>query len=342
MKNNRFVILIIVALVIVAVALALFGPMIFRKKVDKIVPEIQKATDAAITSKGVVECKEEALVGSQASGIIREVRVNEGDEVRKGEPIVILNSDKIAAKVNQAEAMTREAADRLRELEAGYRQEDIEIARARAKRAEVVYNQDNDEFQRQERLYRKDAVTLIERDRALEKVRIAADELKAAETTLQKLLKGERKEDIEQARATIASNSAELKYYQALLRESTITSPIDGVVTERLKEAGEIVDVGTPIMKLINPKKMRIRAEVEETDMGQVKDGQAVEVTTDAYRDKIYRGRVYKIFPDVRRKAQKTFDPMASFDINTQQIYVRLDDFSGLKNGMTVTVRFLK
>jgi multidrug resistance efflux pump len=342
MKNNRFGIVMITGLVIAAVALALFGPLIFRKKVEKRGPEVRQAANAAVTSKGVVESEEEVQVGSQVSGIIREIRANEGDPVRKGQLLVILDSGKVVAKVEQAEAMTREARERLRELETGSRSEDIEIARARAKRDEVVYGQANDEFQRQERLYRKDAATLIERDRALERMKTAAEELKGAESNLQKLLKGERKGEVEQARAAVARNSAEKKYNQALLREYTITSPIDGVVTARQKEAGEIVDVGTPLMKLINPKRMRIRAEIEETDVGKVKDGQQVEVTMDAYRDKVYRGKVYKIFPDVKRKAQKTFDPMASFDINTQQIYIRLDDFTGLKDGMTVTVRFLK
>lgn len=342
MKTNNFGILIISALIIAAVALALFGPLIFRKKVDRGIPNVQQAAAGAITSKGVVESVDVVQLGSQVSGIIREVRVNEGDPVRKGQPLVILDSGKASAQVEQAEAMVRESSKRLMELEKGPRSEDIEIARAKARRAEVAYSQASDEYQRQERLYRKDATTRIERDRALERMKTEAEELNAARYNLQKLLKGERQEQIEQARAATARNSAEKKYSQERLREFSVTSPIDGVVSERQKEAGEIVDVGTPLMKLINPKKMRIRAEIEETDVGKVKDGQNVEVTTDAYRDKIYRGTVYKIFPDVKRKAQKTFDPGASFDINTQQIYVRLDDFTGLKDGMTVTVRYLK
>jgi multidrug resistance efflux pump len=342
MKNNRFGILIISALVIGAVALALFGPLIFRKKVDKSVPHVQQAADAAVTSKGVVESEDEVHLGSQVSGIIREVRVKEGDPVRKGQPLVILDNGKVSARVEQAEAMVRESRKRLMELEKGPRPEDKEIARARARRAEVAYNQARDEFQRQERLYQKDAVTQIERDRGLERMKMEAEELKSAGTNLQKLLKGERQEQIDQASAAAAKDAAEKKYSQALLRDYTVLSPIDGVVSERHKEAGEIVDVGTPLMKLINPKKMRIRAEIEETDVGKIKDGQTVEVTTDAYRDKVYHGTIYKIFPDVKRKAQKTFDPIASFDINTQQIYIKLDDFTGLKDGMTVTVRFLK
>lgn len=74
--------------------------------------------------------------------------------------------------------------------------------------------------------------------------------------------------------------------------------------------------------------------------MGRVTVGQLVEVTVEAFRDKIFNGKVIKVFPVVHKKTQKSFDPMASFDINTQKIHIQLDEYPGLKNGMTTTVRF--
>ena len=127
-----------------------------------------------------------------------------------------------------------------------------------------------------------------------------------------------------------------------MLRDYAITSPIDGIVAERLREPGEAVDRGTPILRLVDPAKTRIRAEIEESDVGKVSEGDPVEVTVDAYPGKIYRGRVSRVFSVVRKRALKNFDPMASFDINTQKIHINLDDFSGLQNGMTVTVKFTK
>ena len=70
--------------------------------------------------------------------------------------------------------------------------------------------------------------------------------------------------------------------------------------------------------------------------------GQSVEVRSDAYRDKVFSGTVRIVVAGVKRKAQKTFDPMASFDVNTQDIYIALNDYTGLAHGMTVTVRFKK
>ena len=76
--------------------------------------------------------------------------------------------------------------------------------------------------------------------------------------------------------------------------------------------------------------------------MGQVVVGQPVEITSDAFTKKVFPGKVTKVFHSVSKKTQKTFDPLASFDINTQKIHVSLEDYSGLVHGMTVTVRFLK
>ena len=64
-------------------------------------------------------------------------------------------------------------------------------------------------------------------------------------------------------------------------------------------------------------------------------------MTVEAFRNKVFRGKVSKVFAVVHKKTQKSFDPMASFDINTQKIFIRLDEYTGLRNGMTATVRFM-
>jgi multidrug resistance efflux pump len=238
--------------------------------------------------------------------------------------------------------MVREARSGLQRMKNGYRAEDVAMAEARVRQLEAVYRQAEDEFSRLERLYHKEAATLVVRNRAEEQMQVAAEDLAGARLNLGKLQKGERTEDIEAARAALARQTADLHYYQALLADYNITSPIDGIVAVRLKEPGESVDVGTPLLKVFNPARLRIRAELEETDVGKVEVGEIAEMTSDAFPGRVFRGRVDQVFPDVRKKLQKTFDPMASFDINTQALHISLEDFGGLKNGMTVTVSFLK
>jgi len=339
MKKNRIGILIIGSLIVVALAIALFGPLLVKKKEGSGNPQAQ---GYLITSKGIVESEEETELRSLVSGPVRKILVDEGDIVKKGDTLAVIDSAKITAKVAEAEAAAQEAGARYRQMEAGFRAEDVTMAKDRADRAEAVYLRAADDYHRQERLYQKDAATLQDRDRAEERMKVASSEWKEAKASLQKYRKGERVEDVNAARAALSRGNAEVNYYRALLSDHTITSPINGVVTERLKKTAEMVDVGTPILRLINPDKMRIRAEVDETDAGKVKPGMKVEVGTEVSGGKIYRGEVTRVLPYVKRKAQKTFDPMASYDINTEQVYIRLESFADLKSGMTVTVRYFK
>ncbi|CAG0944346.1 HlyD family secretion protein [Geobacter sp.] len=341
MKSSRTGILIIVLLACLALVLAIVGPMALRKEVGKGGGGV-RAPASGINARGVVESEEEVVVGSQTAGIIRKLIVAEGDRVKAGGTVALLDPEKVAAKIAQAEAAGGEAQARLQELLAGNRPEDREMAQNRVSRADTVYRQARDEFERQERLHKKEATTLIERNRAEERMKIAAEELSEAKTNLTKMQRGERQEEIAQARAKAAQAGAEVNYYRALLGDYAITSPINGIVIERIKKEGESVDVGTPVLKLINPDRLRVRAELEESDVGKVREGDAVEVTCDAFPGKVFKGRVTKVFPYVQKREQKTFDPMASFDINTQKIHIRLDDFSGLTNGMTATVTFRK
>ncbi len=305
-------------------------------------PQAPAVQERAFLAKGIVESEEEIDIGSQVSGLITRIPAAEGDRVRKGQTLVVLDSDKPQTRVKLQEAALEEARARLREHEAGYRTEDIEMAQERLKRVEAILRNAADEDGRQKRLFGKGAATLVEVDRAEERARVALAEVSEARAGLQKLQRGVRKEEVEQARAAVEKMSAELNYFRRVVRDYTILSPIDGLVTERFRDPHETVDVGTPILKIINPAKLRVRAELEETDAGRVQEGQGAEVTVDAFKEKVYHGKVYKVFPVIKRKALRTFDPTQAMDISTQGIYVRLEDFSDLKVGLSVSVRFPK
>lgn len=342
MKNTRSAVLIFAGLVAATLVLAIWGPGLLRREKAPSDSMPAAAGGQKVAAKGVVESLEDVELGSRVAGVVKSIVVEEGNKVERGQLLVELDDNKIRARVEQARAQVREARTGLQRLESGYRSEDVSTAAATVRRMETIYRQARDEFDRQERLYRKEAVTQVSRNRAEEQMNVAAENLASARFNLEKLQKGEREENVEAARASLARYRAELNYTLALLKDYTIKSPIDGMVAVRLKEPGESVDVGTPLLKVFNPDKLRIRAELEETDAGKVVVGQVAEVTTDAFPGRIFKGRVDQVFPDVRKKSQKTFDPMASFDIRTQALYITLDDFSGLKNGMTVTVSFLK
>lgn len=295
-----------------------------------------------VVARGVVESLEDVEISSHTVGVIAAVLVREGDTVHRGQELFHLEEGKIAAQIRQAEARVAEGRAQLRRIKSGSRPEDVEGARAQFRQLEVVWRQASDEFARKNRLFAEKVITEIDHNRAREAMLVAEEQLNGARSKVARVESGERQEDIDAAEAAVQRYIADLSYCQALLQDFRVQSPIDGLVAVRLMEPGESVDVGTPVLRLFNPGKLRVRAELEESDVGKVVAGQAATLTSDAYPGKSFPGKVTVVFPDIRKKRQKNFDPMASFDINTQSLFIQLDDYQGLYNGMTVTVSFAK
>lgn len=340
MKIGRFGIVLIILLAAVVVILALFGPRLVEKKPTKQEVDRMQRPRIGITAKGVVESSEEIVLSSQVKGQIRRMLVSAGASVSKGQLLLEFEDEKAVAQLQQSKAALAVAESRLRELSSGYRSEDVTMAQTGQQRAEAVYREARDEFERQKRLFSKDAAAGIEVTRAEEKLKVALSQLRESEANVQKYRKGVRSEEVEQARAARDRAAAELRYSERVVKDYRVLAPISGLVAERLRDAGESTEVGAPLLKLINPNLTRIRAELEETEIGKVAVGQRAEVTADAYPGKVFEGSVTKVLPVVQKRTQKSFDPVASFDINSQEIHLGLKDISAFKNGMTVTVRF--
>jgi RND family efflux transporter MFP subunit len=236
----------------------------------------------------VVVSQKEAEISSKVVGLIRKILVSENEYVTKGQTLVVLDDEEIRAQVKEAEALTIKAA--------------------------ANYEKALSDYERYERLYKNDAVSLSILEEFKRQLKFSEGELLRAEAQL--------------ARA------------KATLRNYILRSPINGVVIRKYLEVGEMANIGVPILTLANTDLLEIKTELDETDVGKVYVGQKAEVTTDAYPGHVYKGIVEKISEDVQRKRIRTFDPLAWVDINSQEITVLLDSFEGLKIGMTVEVRF--
>ena len=340
MKNKRLGLIIIGSLICLAALLAFVGPKLVEKTPEKLPSAADKEHRPTVTAKGVVEAVDNVELTSQVRGLVSSMLLEEGAEVKKGQLLIEFDRSKIEAQRSQARAALAAAEARRRQSDTGYRSEDVSMAKGGRERAKAVYDQSMDNYERLNRLFAQGAATRMELNSAEEKLKVAESDLSVSGAYLAKHVKGNRNEEREQAKAEVERARADLQYVESLMKDYKVYSPISGIVTARLKVKGEGVDVGTPLLKIINPETLRIRAELEETDVGRVKEGQPVEVTVDAFRDRIFRGKVSKVFSVVQRKELKSFDPTASFDINTQKIHVVLTEYTGLRNNMTVTVRF--
>jgi len=234
-------------------------------------------------------------VSVKITGRILERLVNEGDKVTRGQPLVRLDDSELAADVRRLEAGLRSAQATLRDLEKGARPQEIEDARAAVSSAEATRSMTEREFQRTDQLFKQNLIAAQDVDRARQAFDVARAQERSAREKLALLLEGSRPDQIDAARWQVSQAESALVQAQSRLREAMVVSPIDGVVLRKNLEVGETANPGVPILTLVNPRDVWLRAYVPETEVGRLKVGDAAKLRVDAFPDREFTGRLTEI-----------------------------------------------
>lgn len=247
-------------------------------------------TDRILVS-GNIEVTD-AQASFKAAGRIDARLVSEGDVVSAGQIIARLDRIELAQQVALQQAEVQAAAADLAELEAGSRPEEIAQGEAAVRRARAEEERWRAEAARQSDLYAQDIVSAREQEAADATLAVARAQLRDAEERLALLRKGPRHERIAQARARLERARQARGLSQTRLDDALLVAPISGIVLAENIEPGEYVSPGTPVVTIGVLSDVWLRAYIDETDLGRVKVGQRVRVTTDTYPDKAYDGVV--------------------------------------------------
>jgi len=220
-------------------------------------------------------------------------------------------------------AALRQSEARLKELLAGSRTQEIEQARAAAEEARTQNLLARQDWDRAQVLYKNDDISASQRDQYKTRFDASGAALRQAEERLALVVEGPRKEDIEAARAQMEQARGSLKLAQAAaielrrreqeietrraqieqaraqlsitesqLEDTVVNSPINAVVLVKSTEVGEILAAGTTVATIGEMDKPWLRGYISEKDLGRVKFGAPVTVTTDSYPGKTYKGRI--------------------------------------------------
>jgi HlyD family secretion protein len=259
-------------------------------------------------------------VSSQLSGRIASVPVNFNDHVMAGQTIAQLDPEMYAAHVNEAKAILRVAQANAQLQKAALQRAKISLDNARTalsrdedQLAAAQARQDEAErdYQRYKNLSsiggasnRDFTQTRAQRDagaadlRALQKqLKMKAEAIAMAEAELSM---GEA--NLQNAEAVVAEKQAGVEQAELDLERTSIRAPIDGVVIKRDVNPGQTVAVSLEaktLFKIANDlTEMEVHGKIDEADVGQLKVGQRVQFTVDAYPDKTFAGRVLQIRKD--------------------------------------------
>ena len=247
----------------------------------------------AISATGTLSAISTVTVGSQISGQVTDVLVDYNSEVKKGEVLARIDPSTYEAQIEQGNAQIANA------------QASLKQAQATLANAELDYTRKAD-------LGRQKLVAQSDVDLA----RAARDQARA---------------QVNAAQASIRQQTASTQTTRVNLDRTVIRSPVDGVVLTRTIEPGQTVAASLQAPELFtiaeDLSKMKIELAVDEADIGQVKVGQAVSFTVDAFADRQFRGQVQQ----VRLSATTTSN------VVTYPVVVSVDNSDGtLLPGLTV------
>ncbi len=282
-----------------------------------------------VTASGKIQPEIEVKIGSDISGEIIAIFVNEGDSVAEGTLLLEINPDILISNFERAEASLNNALANAAGAKAR-----VEQAKAQFIRAELDYK-------RNKTLVEQNAISKAEFDALVAAYEVAKAELIAAE------------QNEIAARYTVESTRAAVKEAKNNLTRTKIYSPASGIVTKINVEKGERV-IGaaqmniTELMRIANTSEMLVKANVNENDIVRVHLGDTAEIEVGAYRKRKFQGVVSRVASSVVSSgiAQTSSDEVANYEVVINILKSSYEDLitadnkklSPFNSGMSATV----
>lgn len=285
---------IVSAVVVVVAALTFLRPRGPDAPVFTFGDVTQGGLTVTVTATGNLQPRNQVEVGPEISGQIDGVLVDFNDRVTKGDILASMDTDNLQAKVLQARASVASAKAKLEEARATATE-----ARMKASRVRELFSRGN----------------------------ASKQEFDAAEAA-----ESRSKASVASAEAQVAVSEANLAADETNLSKAAIKSPIDGVVLSRKVEPGQVVAATfqTPVLFTLaeDLTQMQLVIDIDEADIGQVRDGQGATFTVDAFPDRQFPATI----------TQVRFAPKTAEGVVTYQALLTVDNADlSLRPGMTAT-----
>ncbi len=248
-----------------------------------------RVSDTALRASGHVEATE-VRISSKVAGRLAALRVDEGDTVAAGTEVAKVDPVDLELALRAARADRDTADAQLRLFLAGTRPEEIAEAEAGLAQAHADLVAAGKDLERARALVERGSATAKTRDDAQARRDVAAGRADAARERLRKARAGARTEEIDAARARFAGAEARVAQLEQQLADTSVTSPLAGIVTEKVAEAGEHVAPGGTIVVVTDVRDAWLSVYVPEPDLDWIKIGQDARVVTDGGTER--RGRV--------------------------------------------------
>src|SRR5580765_7911282 len=298
-------------------------------------------TPLMIAGPGRVEpSSEDIKIGSELSGRLKVVNVEEGDAIRRGQVLAELENADYRAQVESARANVVAKQAVLRKVINGARRQERDEAWSSVSEAKAVTENSKSELRRRQELLAAGVVSREELERYAREADVAQAKYEAAVQQHALVDDRAREEDQSFAEADLKLAQAQLEEAQARFDKTFIRSPIDGSVLRKHHRSGESVSnsstVPDPVLTIGDRKTLRVRVDVDETDVSKVNVGQSAYVTADAFGKQKFWGRVVRVGQQLGPKNVRTDEPTEKVDTKILETLLELDAGSQLPDGLRV------
>jgi ABC exporter DevB family membrane fusion protein len=295
-----------------------------------------------VTAPGRVEpISEEIRIHAEIIGKLKSVTVEEGDRVRRGQILAVLEDADYRARLASAEARLRQKEAELRRTVNGAREQERREAFAAIRESEATMGNAKTEMERRRSLHQTGDIAREEVERAERQFEVATARYEAARQRHSFVDAAAREEDVARAQAEIELARAQVAEARAMLDKTVIRAPLDGVILRKHLKTGETaissqVGASQPIVTLADSSVLRVRVDVDEVDVARLQVGQAAYVTADAFGDRRFAGKVVRIGNVLGKKNVRTDDPAEKVDTKILETLIELDPGNTLPLGLRV------
>ncbi|MFZ5895755.1 MAG: efflux RND transporter periplasmic adaptor subunit [Myxococcota bacterium] len=297
-EGRRFNLKLVVPLVLAGVALAVFIKSRFAPHEVTVTPVVRGKAVEAVYATGTVEADDRVNVKAKTSGSMLEIRVKEGDRVKRGDVLARIDNPSATFELTRGKADLSAASQ-----QAGKSAPHLAALEAQAAAIDAERKLARIELERSEALAKSNALTTAELDRARARVS-QLDAQIAALSAQQRALRIDLS-------SSVAQKSALLESLASRVSDTFVRAPLDGVVLGKYVELGEVVALNQTLFKVGDTANLVLEVAVDEADIARVRaaagnQGSAAAVSLYAFPKQIFSGHVFEVYPDANRE-RKSF-----------------------------------
>lgn len=296
-------------------------------------------SDETDTIQGQADVNE-YRVSSKVPGRLLELRVREGDFVRTGDTLALLEAPDVQAKMEQAQAAEAAAAAQSRKAEKGARREQVTSAYEMWRKAEAAVIIAEKSYTRVKRLFDEGVITAQKLDETTAQRDAAIATAKAAKAQYDMARNGAEREDKEAAAALVSRAKGAVSEVGSYVKETVLLAAHDGEVTDIFPQIGELVGTGAPIMNVAMMEDMWVTFNVREDHLSRFSVGNTVRATVPALGDREVTLKVFYMKDLGTYAAWKATKTTGQFDMKTFEVKAApLKKVEGLRPGMSVIMK---